>query len=173
MTEIKEMDSPEIRMQHLGLGREIVEDKQNFSKAVLYGFLIMIIAAILWCLISVITDYQVGYMALVLGGMIVATVRFQGNGLESPLVGQVGVIVEGVVIAAYQGSDSLGGYYIQEEDTDQDKDASTSEGIFIADTVNIVNAGDVVRVEGTVVESYALTSFENVTDMAVCSTMPL
>jgi predicted extracellular nuclease len=94
----------------------------------------------------------------------------QGNGLESPLVGQVGVIVEGVVIAAYQGSDSLGGYYIQEEDTDQDKDASTSEGIFIADTVNIVNAGDVVRVEGTVVESYALTSFENVTDMAVCST---
>ena len=39
--------------------------------------------------------------------------------------------VEGVVIANFQGTNKLQGFFLQEEDADADADPATSEGIFI------------------------------------------
>ena len=66
---------------------------------------------------------------------------------ESPLLGQ-SVRVQGVVTKVLAG---LGGFYVQEEDTDADADAATSEGIFVASAASVAE-GQIVTVEGTVAE---------------------
>lgn len=94
----------------------------------------------------------------------------QGPGLASPIVGTK-VIVEGVVVGDFQGSDGFNGFHIQEEDADIDGDPSTSEGVFIYDPgfgVD-VNLGDVVEVTGTVIEFYDLTEIGNLTSVVVKS----
>ena len=79
------------------------------------------------------------------------------------------VVVEAVVTADFQADGLLGGYFLQEEDSDTDADTSTSEGIFVADTANAVSVGDVVRVQGTVAEAFDQTSMNNVAQLAICS----
>jgi len=72
----------------------------------------------------------------------------QGPGLSSPWNGTPGVILEGVVVGDFQESDELGGFFLQEEDSDADADPQTSEGIFVFDNGfgPDVDVGDVVRV---------------------------
>ena len=66
--------------------------------------------------------------------------------------GTSGVILQGIVIGDYQATGQLGGFHLQEEDSDADSDPSTSEGIWIFNTSFPVNVGDVVRLRGTVLE---------------------
>ena len=94
----------------------------------------------------------------------------QGSGTASPEAGNVHVI-EGVIVGDFQDtSTELGGFFIQEEDTDADSDPTTSEGVFVHDDgfgVD-VSEGNVVRVQGQVVESDGLTQIGSVSDVAVC-----
>jgi predicted extracellular nuclease len=94
----------------------------------------------------------------------------QGPGLSSPLEGQQ-VIVEGVVTSDQQDGD-FNGWFMQEEDADHDADPATSEGIFIFEGGNTVevNVGDVVSVEGTVVEFSGETQITDVLDVTVTGT---
>jgi predicted extracellular nuclease len=72
----------------------------------------------------------------------------QGSGATTPLAGQT-VRIQGIVIADYQDADQLNGFFVQEEDTDQDSDPLTSEGIFISAPGAIdVATGDEVVVTG-------------------------
>jgi uncharacterized protein len=66
--------------------------------------------------------------------------------------------IEGIVVGDFQGTGQLGGFYLQEEDTDADGNALTSEGIFV-NSLAAVNFGDRVRVTGTVVENATTPSF--------------
>ncbi|HAC65731.1 MAG TPA: endonuclease [Cyanothece sp. UBA12306] len=100
----------------------------------------------------------------------------QGTGLQSSLTGQI-VTVEAIVIGDFQGSSGLRGFYLQEEDTDADANALTSEGIFVFDGSNPgvdVNVGDKVQVTGTVTEFNSsgtfLTELSNITDVTVVNT---
>ncbi len=95
----------------------------------------------------------------------------QGNGFESPLAG-MNQVIEGVVVADFQGTDRLSGFFLQEEDVQVDADPATSEGIFVFDGSSSVDlqAGDVVRVGGTVTEFFGLTEITALTGIAVCST---
>ncbi len=94
----------------------------------------------------------------------------QGAGSASPLDG-TDVTIEGVVVGEFLGTDSLRGFYIQEEDADADADANTSEGIFVFYTGTVeVNVGDVVRVSGTVDEYFDLTELTSVSDVLLCDT---
>ncbi|WP_052288625.1 ExeM/NucH family extracellular endonuclease [Leptolyngbya iicbica] len=94
----------------------------------------------------------------------------QGNGAVSPLDGSP-VTVEAVVVGDFQdgGAGTNGdfnGFFVQEEDTDADGDAATSEGLFIFDgnsPVVDVNVGDRVRVTGTVTEFFGETQLSGVT----------
>ncbi len=92
----------------------------------------------------------------------------QGSGSSSPLSG-TSVEIEGVVVGDFQGSDSLRGFFLQEEDADQDGDPATSEGIFVFESSGVdVNEGDIVRVTGNVTEYFDLTEINNVTSVQVC-----
>jgi predicted extracellular nuclease len=91
----------------------------------------------------------------------------QGSGLASGDVGSIREI-EAVVVATFQSPDQIGGYFVQEEDTDADADPLTSEGLRVFDTANTPSVGDVVRIRGSVTEFFDLTELNNVVGFAVC-----
>jgi predicted extracellular nuclease len=79
------------------------------------------------------------------------------------------VVIEGVVVGDFQAS-SFNGFYVEEEDAQQDANPNTSEGIFIyqgSSTVPVA-AGDVVRVLGTVFEFEELTELTGPIQVKVC-----
>lgn len=84
----------------------------------------------------------------------------QGSGASSPLVGMT-VTVEGVVVGDYQtqGSGQLRGFFLEEEDADQDADAATSEGIFVfcSSCPTPVAEGERVRATGMVSVFFGMT----------------
>ncbi len=79
--------------------------------------------------------------------------EIQGSEAASECDG-ASVTIVGVVVGDYEGpSPALRGFYLQEEDADQDGDPLTSEGIFVFHgNVDAVNVGDLVRVTGEVDE---------------------
>ncbi|TQV74251.1 ExeM/NucH family extracellular endonuclease [Exilibacterium tricleocarpae] len=93
----------------------------------------------------------------------------QGAGAVSPLVGS-SQIIEGVVVGDFQGEDALEGFFVQEEQADQDGDPQTSEGIFVFDGSGAVavNVGDIVRVGGSVREFFGMTRLDNLSGVTVC-----
>ncbi len=76
---------------------------------------------------------------------------------KSPLSGNT-VTIKGVVVADYQ-STNLNGFFVQEEDSDIDDDANSSEGIFVYCNTcpDAVNEGNIVQVTGVVGEYYGMT----------------
>jgi predicted extracellular nuclease len=102
----------------------------------------------------------------------------QGNGSASPLVGNR-LVVEAVVVGDYQETGithparpELGGFFLQEEDTDNDSDAASSEGIFVYDPDKSLEVaeGDLVRVAGRASEMSGNTQIDSLTDLRVCAT---
>ncbi len=95
----------------------------------------------------------------------------QGPGAASPLEGQI-VTVEGVVVADFQESNQLRGFFVQEEDDDFDREKETSEGIFVYEFTPSadVEVGQRVRVTGEVAEYYDFTEIKNVEQIQICGT---
>ncbi len=96
----------------------------------------------------------------------------QGDGAVSPLAGSPvwttgdDITVRGVVTLV---APSLGGMFVQEEPADDDGNALTSEGIFVAtaDVPAALVAGDTVEVTGGVRENFDRTQLE-ADEVAVC-----
>ncbi|HEX7000857.1 MAG TPA: ExeM/NucH family extracellular endonuclease [Trueperaceae bacterium] len=98
----------------------------------------------------------------------------QGSGPASDLAGEI-VTIEGVVVGDFQPGDGddlnsdLGGFYVQEEDSDADGDPSTSEGIYVWERRADVEVGQLVRLTGRVSETDGLTLIRSVRDLVVCA----
>lgn len=56
--------------------------EQNLPMAIIGGSFVGIIGAILWGMITVATNYQIGYMALAIGAGVGFTMRFTGKGMD-------------------------------------------------------------------------------------------
>lgn len=93
--------------------------------------------------------------------------QIQGTGNASSYTNQV-VATSGVVVGDFQGANELGGFFIQ--DPTGDGNPSTSEGLFVSNTSNAVNIGDLVTITGTVEEYFNRTQLKSVTALAVQST---
>jgi predicted extracellular nuclease len=95
----------------------------------------------------------------------------QGDSNASPLVGQTHVI-EGVVVGDFQ-EHGINGFFVQEEDSDNDANPSTSEGIFVFEGALAVPVadGNRVRVLGDVIEFDSLTELTHV-QVLVCPGSP-
>ena len=96
-----------------------------------------------------------------------------GENDVSPLVGQV-VAIQGIVVGDFQDGDTdesrnLSGFFVQEETSDEDGDASSSEGVFVYSSGSSVdvNLGDLVRVVGTVDQYFSETQLSDVTTIDV------
>ena len=98
----------------------------------------------------------------------------QGDGDVSPFTGQ-SVTIEAVVTADFRTTpndpaDTLGGIFVQEQSADEDGDPTTSEGLFVFlgnDSTADVAVGDVVRVDGTVIEFFDKTELTDVTSIEI------
>lgn len=90
----------------------------------------------------------------------------QGSGTASPLV-STNVSVEAIVVASFQGTNQIGGFFLQEPDNLADNDPATSEGIYIPSTTPVA-VGDRVRVSGAVAETFNLTQITP-TKVSVCA----
>ena len=117
------------------------------------------------------SDYSWSFTTAPAGELITLIHDVQGADFSSPMVGDM-VTIEGVVVGDFQQADGypnatydndIDGYHVQEEDFDADADPLTSEGIFVRDNDNAVAVGDVVKVTGTVAESFGLTRIQDVT----------
>ena len=93
---------------------------------------------------------------------VISIYEVQGNGATSPLIGQTVTII-GIVTGDFQNNDAddsrnLDGFYLQ--DTVNDADPATSDGIFVFDgsspTIDVAT-GDRVSVEGMVSEYFGET----------------
>jgi len=82
----------------------------------------------------------------------------QGSATATPIPGAT-VTVEGVVVANFQGSSKLRGFFLQEEDADFDANPQTSEGIFIFCNTcpTAIAEGQRVRAIGVVSEFIGMT----------------
>lgn len=100
-------------------------------------------------------------------GSLTPVYTIQGSGAASSLDGTI-VTTEGIVTADFQGTNQLGGFYIQ--DVNGDGNTSTSDGIFVFTTTVDVSIGDIVRVTGEVDEFFTMTEIKNVSAVAVQST---
>ncbi len=88
-------------------------------------------------------------------GAFVPIPTIQGNGTTAAITGPV--TTQGVVVGDFEGTGSVGGFYLQ--DLAGDADAATSDGMFVyTGSANLVSAGDVVRVTGYARERYGQTS---------------
>lgn len=106
-------------------------------------------------------------------GLIAKIHAVQGTTDTSPSLAQE-VTVRGVVTASFQALNGLGGFFVQEEDADQDANPATSEGIFVYDpSAAPVTVGSLVTVRGTVAESFGLTQLSAPLTVVVEGTVPL
>lgn len=98
----------------------------------------------------------------------------QGNGAASPLVGTVGVAIEGIVVGDFQGTTGLNGFYVQ--DAAGDADVLTSDGVFVyvpaANALSGIDVavGDAVHLVGTVKEYNGVTQMDSLTALKICGT---
>ncbi|MFC0266852.1 ExeM/NucH family extracellular endonuclease [Kushneria aurantia] len=92
----------------------------------------------------------------------------QGSGMQSAMVGER-VSVEAIVTLDARAG--LDGFFLQEEDTDSDGDATTSEGLFVylPDDTDFadVTTGDRVRLSGSVEEFRGKTQLGDIEALAV------
>ena len=74
------------------------------------------------------------------------------------------------MVGDFQGNDQLRGFFLQEEDSDQDNNPLTSEGIFVYDNNSgtDVKFGDKVRVAGYVGEYSGSTQISSVSNLIIC-----
>ncbi len=98
---------------------------------------------------------------------ITAIGAIQGTGTSSPFSGQQRTI-RGVVIADFQGSNELSGFFVQDGG---DGDVNSSDGIFVPSTT-AVNPGSPVQVTGAVGETASRTQFTSVQSVTVCGSAP-
>ncbi len=61
---------------------EKIKPEQNFRLAILVGSGVAIIGAILWAVITVVTEYQIGFMALGIGAGVGLVIRHLGKGVD-------------------------------------------------------------------------------------------
>lgn len=93
--------------------------------------------------------------------------EIQGSGTASPFDGQL-VETSGIVVADFQGSDELNGFFLQDATGDGNMD--TSDGIFVYDpSGDDVNVGDIISLTAEVDEFNTLTELKNVINMTIDS----
>lgn len=68
---------------------EKLREEQNLTLAIAMGGLAALAGAVIWALITVLTGYQIGFMAIGVGLLVGFAVRISGNGID-PIFGYLG-----------------------------------------------------------------------------------
>jgi hypothetical protein len=68
-----------------------IKSKQSLSMAVLGGLIASLVGALLWAIITYVTHFQIGFMAVGVGFLVGFAVNFFGKGMTTPF-GVVGAV---------------------------------------------------------------------------------
>jgi len=71
---------------------DILRLEQNYPMALISGIVVGLIGAIIWAIITVATEYQIGYMAIAIGAGVGYTMRYFGKGIDQ-IFGITGAII--------------------------------------------------------------------------------
>ncbi|MCL5245119.1 hypothetical protein M4I21_04820 [Cellulophaga sp. 20_2_10] len=71
---------------------EKLKRHQNYRLALIAGLVVGLLGAILWGVITVVTGYQIGYMAIAIGAGVGIAMRYAGKGID-PIFGFTGAII--------------------------------------------------------------------------------
>jgi hypothetical protein len=129
-----------------------VADPEQFDTAALYGGIETAIAN----LPNDPTDADIAQIKALINDEATLISAIQGSGDATPLV-DVELVIEGVATLV---SDSLDGFFMQEEAADQDADPNTSEALFVflnGLPMPQVMAGNTMRVRGVAGEAFGKT----------------
>jgi hypothetical protein len=72
--------------------REKLRLEQNLPMALAAGFAAALVGGILWAVITVVTNYQIGFMAVGVGLLVGYAVRYFGKGID-PIFGVAGAVL--------------------------------------------------------------------------------
>lgn len=89
------------------------KSEQNYPKALITGVIIGLLGAILWGTITVVTGFQIGYMAIAIGAGVGIAMRYSGKGIDQ-IFGITGGII--AIISCFLGNFfSIIGYAANDE----------------------------------------------------------
>jgi hypothetical protein len=91
-TQTEQPTSNEIDALKLQRFRQNVKEHQNFSMGLFAGLLAALIGAMVWALITDLTHYQIGWMAVGIGFLVGYSVRRFGQGIDQ-IYGIMGAIL--------------------------------------------------------------------------------
>ncbi|MHC4661204.1 MAG: hypothetical protein ACYS8W_05895 [Planctomycetota bacterium] len=80
---------PRIDVKAYRLLMEKFEGEQNLVLGIIAGTVAMIVSAAIWAVITVVTEYQIGFMAIGVGALVGIAIRYAGKGV-TPVFGIVG-----------------------------------------------------------------------------------
>ena len=91
--------TPSLNQEELSLKMEASRSEQKLPLAVIASLGSAIVMAILWAVITVVTEYQIGYMAIAVGFVVGFAVKFAGKGIDKiyGIIGAAGALFGCVV----------------------------------------------------------------------------
>jgi hypothetical protein len=82
-------EEPVISDQQMQLAMNTLRSEQNLLAGALAGFAAALLGAGIWAVVTILTEYQIGWMAVGIGLMVGFSVRFAGKGID-PTFGVAG-----------------------------------------------------------------------------------
>ena len=100
--------------------------------------------------------------------------EIQGSDMQSTMLGST-VSIEAIVVGDYQQNGGFNGFFVEEEDVDQDGDPATSEGLFVycPSCSDDIAVGDQLKITGTISEYNGLTQIKPSVTTLIASAQPL
>jgi len=94
--------APEVDQMKLQMLMQQIRDNQNLSLAVLGGAVAALVGAGIWAAVTVVTSWQIGFMAIGIGFLVGYVVRRLGQGVDTSF-GIVGAVLSlaGCVVGNY------------------------------------------------------------------------
>ncbi|MDR2916216.1 MAG: hypothetical protein LBV74_15560 [Tannerella sp.] len=87
------VNETEVQAGHIAAERmEQLRSEQSLPYGIFFGITAAVISSLLWATITVLTGYQIGYMALAVGFIVGYGVRVGGKGID-PIFGIIGAVL--------------------------------------------------------------------------------
>ena len=109
-----EHQAPLLDPQQAALLMETLRNEQNLAIGTVTGLLAALLGAGIWALVTVVTEYQIGWMAVGIGFLVGFAMRHTGKGIDpvygiiSAALSLLGCAVGNVLTIAYFVADSQG-----------------------------------------------------------------
>lgn len=77
---VKVFEQDDVKLQELI--KSAAKDEQNLWRAILAGGLAALVGAIIWAIVTLILEWQIGFMAIGMGILVGNVVRWMGKGVD-------------------------------------------------------------------------------------------